>query len=87
MESGKPSQSPSSYTPPTTAEELLRRYAVGERYFGGAEIADAACFRGAVLVDAVLDGAWLFDADFRKRRPSARSFQRVECKVCQLCGC
>ncbi|HSZ54713.1 MAG TPA: pentapeptide repeat-containing protein [Tepidisphaeraceae bacterium] len=65
MESGKPSQSPSSYAPPTTAEELLRRYAVGERYFCGAEIEDCACFRGAVLVDAMLDGAWLFDADFR----------------------
>jgi uncharacterized protein YjbI with pentapeptide repeats len=62
--SNTPNESP-GYEPPTSAKELIERYAAGERCFRDADIPDGACFKGVVLVGAILEQAWLFDADFR----------------------
>ena len=56
--------------PPTSAEELLGRYAAGERSFRGAELRDAdlrrANLHGADLRDADLLGAHLHGANLQK---------------------
>ncbi len=51
---------PPGYQPPTSAEELLERYAAGERYFVGAQLGEAE------LVDAELEGANLSEADLSR---------------------
>lgn len=58
---------PISYKPPETREELLRRYASGERSFPDIELSDAD------LSGVNLDGAsfekwsWFSSANFEKR--------------------
>ena len=55
---------PSHYKPPTSREELVRRYASGERSFPETDLSDAD------LTRVTLDGAsfesfsWFFDANF-----------------------
>jgi uncharacterized protein YjbI with pentapeptide repeats len=56
---------PPGYRPPRSAEELVRRYQAGERWFAGTELPDGAVFRGADLSGANLRACWLSDADFR----------------------
>jgi serine/threonine protein kinase len=51
--------------PPRSAQELLARYARGERDFSGAELADAR-LDGAVLIGANLRGANLQGASFHR---------------------
>jgi uncharacterized protein YjbI with pentapeptide repeats len=53
------------YQPPQSAEELLRRYAAGERYFVEADIPDGSDLRNSTLAGATFDGGWLTDLDFR----------------------
>jgi len=61
-----PNVEPEGYEPPTSAEELLERYAVRERYFVGAQLEgvnlDGADLRGANLAAARLPKATLVDA-------------------------
>ena len=52
------------YQPPTSAEELLSRYAAGERYFPEADMPDGSDFSKAHLAGAVLERCWLSDANF-----------------------
>ena len=52
--SGKKNQEPPNYEPPGSCEDLLQRYAAGERYFVKAELPDAADLRGINLEDANL---------------------------------
>jgi len=67
------------YTPPETREELLRRYASGERSFPGTELSDAD------LTGVVLDGAdferwsWFSSANFEGASLRGTSFR--ECNV------
>lgn len=65
----KPSQFrnslPTGYEPPRSAEELLRRYAAGERFFPEADIPEDSSLREAVLADALFKDAWLSVVDFR----------------------
>jgi uncharacterized protein YjbI with pentapeptide repeats len=72
---------PPGYEPPTSAEELLSRYAAGERFFSGADIPDGACFSGGVLKGAVLEDAWLSCADFRGADLQEVSFRRSNVKM------
>lgn len=71
------------YTPPESREELLRRYASGERNFPGAELSDAD------LAGVTLDGAkfgrfsWFHGANFEGASLRGVSFQ--ECNV--KCAC
>lgn len=63
-----PNVQPEGYTPPTSAEELLERYAAGERYFEQARLARAnlrgADLRGVNLSHADLSSADLAGAEF-----------------------
>ena len=59
-----PNVEPPGYKPPTSAEELLERYAAGERYFHGAKLA-GACFREAKLDGVNLSHADLSGSDFQ----------------------
>jgi hypothetical protein len=52
-----------TYAPPTTAEELLDRYALGERLFPSCDLDDAK-LTGATLTDAVFDGSWFHSTTF-----------------------
>ena len=58
---------PENYTPPRSAEELIRRYGEGERYFSGANLFRADLSRAhlsdATLFRADLSGANLSRAD------------------------
>ncbi len=56
---------PPGYSPPQSAEELLRRYAAGERYFPDADIPDRSSLRGATLAGAIFRDFWLSDVDLR----------------------
>lgn len=69
-----PWELPPNYTPPQSAEELLARYAAGERFFDGANLGGADLARanlavarlcGANLRAADLDGANLAGASLR----------------------
>lgn len=60
----QPAQPP-GYRPPTSAEELIRRYQAGERWFAGTDLPDGAVLRDADLSGANLRACWLSDADFR----------------------
>ena len=67
------------YKPPQSREELLRRYAAGERYFPNTELSDAD------LSNVMLDGAsfekssWFFNANFARASLRGTSFR--ECNV------
>jgi len=74
------------YVPPTSAEELLRRYAMGERRFPEADIPDGACFKGVVLAGAVFEHAWLSDADFRGADLRGVVFRQSNVKVSNFSG-
>src|SRR5258708_1764705 len=56
---------PAAYEPPRSAEELLRRYTAGERYFPEADIPENSSLRDAVLAGAYFKDAWLSSVDFR----------------------
>jgi hypothetical protein len=55
---------PPGYEPPHSAEELLERYAAGERYFARAKLANAK-LQGAYLASADIHDADLAGADLR----------------------
>lgn len=50
-------------SPPETVQELLRRYASGERQFHGVDLSDAD-LSGVTLNGADFDGSWFFDTNF-----------------------
>jgi uncharacterized protein YjbI with pentapeptide repeats len=56
---------PAEDEPPRSSEELLRRYAAGERFFPDADIPEYSSLREAVLAGAVFKDAWLSCVDFR----------------------
>jgi uncharacterized protein YjbI with pentapeptide repeats len=53
----------SGYIPPTTTEELLRRYAAGERRFPHCDL-DESNLAEVSLAGAVFDGSWFHSANF-----------------------
>lgn len=67
------------YTPPQSAQELLHRYAAGERYFPNADIPDGSSLDGATLEEAVFVSAWLSDVNFR-----GANLQRVRFEECNV---
>jgi hypothetical protein len=58
-------RSPAAYEPPQSAEELLRRYSEGERFFPEADIPEDSSLRDAVLRGAIFKDAWLSCVDLR----------------------
>ena len=73
-------QSDSTYQPPTTREELIRRYARGERTFPDIDLCDAD------LSGVMLDGAdfapfsWFSDTDFSGASLRGTSFRSCNVK-------
>jgi uncharacterized protein YjbI with pentapeptide repeats len=55
---------PDSYQPPTSIEELLARYGIGERYFEETDLPDGSSLVGATLAGANLRRSFMFNADF-----------------------
>lgn len=74
---------PLDYKAPESVEELLRRYATGERYFASADIPDGADLKGAVLEDAILEHVWLSDANCQGANLQRVSFRHsnVKCAI------
>lgn len=63
-----------NYRPPKDAQELLKRYAAGERYFAHASL-PMADLSGAGLVEANLQGANLIETTFRDADLRSANFQ------------
>ena len=73
-------EGPPNYEPPGSVEELLLRYASGERYFAKADIPDGANLSGVNLEGANLERAMLFDADFSRANLRGTSFREANIK-------
>jgi uncharacterized protein YjbI with pentapeptide repeats len=74
---------PGDYKPPESREELLRRYANGERCFPGAELSEAD-LAGVTLDCANFERlSWFFDANFEGASLREVSFRgcNVKCAV------
>jgi uncharacterized protein YjbI with pentapeptide repeats len=76
------------YLPPKSRDELLARYAAGERFFAGAEL--DSINTGVDLAGAMLDGAdfsdsW-FIASFRDASLKGAIFRRANVKTCDFSG-
>ncbi len=74
------------YQAPESAEEILRRYAAGERYFAHADLPDGAVFRSANLEDCTFDHSFLSDADFREANLKGVSFLNSNIKCSDFRG-
>lgn len=78
-----------AYRPPKSGEELLARYAAGERYFVGAELdhtgADGLLLNlaGAVLDEADFSKCW-FQASFAGASLRATKFRDANVKSCDF---
>ncbi|MBL8793633.1 MAG: pentapeptide repeat-containing protein [Planctomycetia bacterium] len=81
-----PNVRPDPYQPPRTVEELLARYAKGERYFAEADLPDGAVLSGANLEGANLQEAWLSDADFRGANLRTVDFSNSNLKCANFQG-
>lgn len=71
------------YQPPKSAQELLERYAAGERYFASAAL-PGADFSGKELVEINLQGAYLIDAKFRNADLRSANLQRANLRGSDL---
>ena len=67
------------YSPPESAQDLLRRYAAGECFFPNADIPDGSSLELATLEGAVFLSAWLSDVNFR-----GANLQRVRFEECNI---
>jgi uncharacterized protein YjbI with pentapeptide repeats len=67
-------------SPPESAEEILRRFARGERFFSLADLPDGSDFHGANLEGCVFRRCWLFDADFRGASLRSANFHESNLK-------
>lgn len=73
-----------NYAPPQSAEELLRRYAEGERYFAESELDHLILdFQNALLEGANFRGSFI-TADFRGASLKQASFASANIKTCDF---
>ena len=71
---------------PQSADELIRRYQSGERYFGQCELEEPICdFRGVDLSEADFRGSFLV-ADFREANLRSTNFTGCNVKTCDFRG-
>jgi uncharacterized protein YjbI with pentapeptide repeats len=61
-----PSNAPADYHPATTAEEVLRRYQAGERFFRNTDLPGGSSFRDAVLTGSDFKNSFLSEIDFQR---------------------
>ena len=72
------------YEPPQSAEELLRRYAEGERYFADSELDESENdLQNGKLEDADFSHSFIF-ADFRRANLKRASFADANVKSCDF---
>jgi uncharacterized protein YjbI with pentapeptide repeats len=72
------------YRPPQSAEELLRRYAEGERFFAGADLDQTTYdLRGVTLEGADLSRSFIL-ADFRGANLRGVKFEEANIKTCDF---
>ncbi len=69
----------SRYIPPGSVQELLQRYAEGERHFPNTDIDDAG-LAGVTLEETVFDGSWFHSGNFEGANLRGASFQRCNLK-------
>jgi uncharacterized protein YjbI with pentapeptide repeats len=69
----------SGYIPPDSVEELLRRYAGGERRFPDTNL-DEANLWGVTLEGAVFDRSWFHSANFERANLRGVSFRLCNVK-------
>lgn len=81
-----PNTLPKDYSPPESGEELLSRYAAGERYFGPDKSDDrkVAALSKAVLEKANLSGADLSEADLTGAQLARSNLTNVKLTRAQL---
>ena len=73
-----------NYEPPQSVEELLRRYADGERYFAELELDDSVHdLQNVELEDADFSHSFIF-ADFRGANLKRVSFASANVKTCDF---
>ena len=82
----EPSRPGPDYTPPTTPQEVLLRYAAGERYFGDMELVGMLDFRGACLAGAIFDRSGMLEGDFRDADLRGASFRLTYIKLADFRG-
>ena len=73
-----------TYVPPQSSEEVIRRYARGERRFTDMDLSgslEISNFEGATLVDSVFEGSELLDANFTGADLRNASFRRCGIKL------
>lgn len=75
---------PSDYKPPESVQELLDRYAAGERYFGGSELPDESDFSNANLEGANLERSFLHSANFSNANLKSVSFYNTNIKCARF---
>lgn len=68
------------YRPPTTREELLARYACGERYFAWMELPENTDLSGVTLEGAIFDNGMLSDITFHHANLRNTSFRSANVK-------
>jgi uncharacterized protein YjbI with pentapeptide repeats len=73
-------EEPTDYKPPTSKEELLRRYASGERYFAESDLPDETDLGGVNLEGANLERSWLFGVNFSRANLRGVSFRESNIK-------
>ena len=76
---------PDDYGPPVTAEELLRRYAAGERSFPETDLMECS-FEGAVLEGAIFVHSWLCAINFRRANLRGVRFENCMLKCSDFSG-
>ncbi|MBM3979594.1 MAG: pentapeptide repeat-containing protein [Planctomycetes bacterium] len=73
------------YSPPTSVQELLQRYAEGERRFPDTDLDDAQ-FAGVKLESVVFDGSWFHSGNFQGTKLRGTSFERCHLKCANFRG-
>lgn len=77
-----PNVRPENYQPPKSAEELLARYAQGERYFAETDLPDGSDLENSNLEDAnFAPGSFLTDCNFRNANLRNTNFSYCNIKV------
>ena len=76
---------PDDHDPPVTAEELLRRYAAGERSFPETDLMECS-FEGAVLEGAIFIHSWLCAINFRRANLRGVRFENCMLKCSDFSG-
>jgi uncharacterized protein YjbI with pentapeptide repeats len=69
-----------------TADELLKRYAAGERSFEYVELLEGSSLRGAVLAGVIFSCSWTYMVDFREADLRGASFIDSNVKISDFRG-